>query len=806
MIYEAGYDKIELYSAAKGMNQNIAPTLLPLDYSYYIENIMPLSLGDGQVRYGNSLFSEEPEDDIIDGFPFSAADGSKQQVLYFNGYEAFSEYSNLLISSSMHIQLTSPNASLFKKDTYLKIQYRDNNGFSSDSFYEIKNISILADNVVDIEVDENSFADNLKDFFIPAPGTSNPQYIDGSQFSVTIPAGYLGGLYYYVNQNLKLIINDNEYKLVVEAYNTSTPGQISFTTSGDNIPAFTDADTRELSYQSLTPEIISISNSSGYIKVLDVATDTLLGGEDQTLGDLSVACVPRAEYFGKLLWIYNGVDPVMTWNGATLKIYEEQVKEIASSFNRPGNKQFTFLCDGSFNILKYEVGKRIRLRVLDGGDVTSTTTQILKADNLVTITVVDNIPAFTGQNQPELFYFDRPPRFSYMKGANDRLWCLGEGAVGLDYRIPDLALKYYYSYKNYSDKREFKFFNEETKSVPSEDISAKHGEADNLEAIVDLSGKLVFMGRKKSQVWQGSNPLSPASPDFFSWTATIPVGVYHGNLIVDLPNDAQFLSQNGFVSFGTLNIAKQFAASNTANMDRLATEYINTIDSNINYRSCRSFKYKNGGFCGFKIGNNNVIVSKYHTSFFWWGVFSGDFTSSSSFLSTLDDSLYLFIGKNVYQYADGLNGSPVLYADRDGARSIDFVETKYVNNIKKRYSNRRYEIQADYSSSIVINPENTVNIYIAGDLTDTFTLQNLYQFPLKGDVLGTINLVDGSTSGGDPNNPSGTSLGMRLDSPSHTKKDRLKFVSNNFSVTIAGSLKDGPFNLKRIRLFGVIER
>jgi hypothetical protein len=806
MIYEAGYDKIELYSASKGMNQNISPSLLPLDYSYYIENIMPLSLGDGQVRYGNSLFSEEPEDDIIDGFPFSAADGSKQQVLYFNGYEAFSA-SNQKIYSSMHIRLTSPDASLFKKDTYLKIQYRDNNGISPVSFYEIKNISIVYDDVVDIEVDENSFADQLDNFFIAAPALSNPQYISVDRFSITTPAAYLGYFYYYVNQSLKLIINGNEYNLVVEAYDTSTPNQISFITSGDNIPAFTDDDTRTLSYQSLTPEIMSISNSSGYIKVLDVATDTLLDGEDQTLGDLSVACVPRAEYFGKRLWIYNGVDPVMVWNGATLKIYEEDVKETAISFSRLGDKQFSFICDDTFNISKYAVGKLIRLEVFKVDDVTSVITAITQVGSLVTITVTDDIPAFTGQNKLELFYFDRPPRFSYMKGAIDRLWCFGEGAVGLDYRIPDLAMKIFYSYRFYDGNKEsgFRLFNEKTKVVPAVVIAAKHGEADNLEAIVDISGSLVFMGRKKAQIWQLSYPLTQDSPNIV-WSSTIPVGVYHGNLIVDLPNDAQFLSQNGFVSFGTLNIAKQFAASNTANMDKLATEYINTIDSNIKYRACRSFKYKNGGFCGFKIGKNNVIVSKYHTSFFWWGVFSGDFTSSSSFLSTLDDSLYLFIGKEIYQYADGLSGSPILYADRGGARSVDFVETKYVNNIKKRYSNRRYEIQADYSSSIVINPENTVNIYIAGDLPDTFILQNLYQFPLKGDVLGTIDLVNGDTSGSDPNNPSGTSLGMRLDSPSHTKKDRLKFVSNNFSVTIAGSLKDGPFNLKRIRLFGVIER
>jgi hypothetical protein len=809
MLYEGGYDIIELYSANKGMNQNIAPNLLPLEYSYYIENIMPLSLGEGQVRYGNALFSDVPQDTIIEAFPFSSADGSKQQVLYFNGYNAFVGASTLRIISSNQILLTSPNFELFQKDTWLKLQYRDNNGISPVSFYEIKKIidlPVLPDDSILIELGENSFADALEGFFIEAPDTCNPQYIDDTHFSITIPDGFVVPEYYYKDQLLKLVINNIEYDLIVDFVETLDPNTVTFTTTGDIIPAFNNGDTRILKYQSLTPEIISISNSSGYIKVLDVATNTLLGGVDQTIANLSVACLPRAEFFANLLWIYNGVDPVMTWNGVTLSIYEEQIKERASSFNRIDNKNFSFICDSSFDISKYAVGKSFSLKIDNAGNFTSVITAIIKADTLVTITSTDDLPNFTGQNKLELFYFDRPPRFSYMKSANDRLWCLGEGAVSIDYRIPDLAMRFYYSYKPFNGGEDFKFFNEKTKSVPSEDISAKHGIADNLEAIIDLSGKLVFMGRQKSQVWEGIDPLTKDSANSFAWSVTLPVGIYHGDLIVDLPNDAHFLSQNGFVSFGTLNIARQFAASNTNNMDKLAMEYINSIDSNIDYRACRSFKYKSGGFCGFKIGNNNAIVSKYHTSLFWWGIFSGDFAVASTFLSTLDDALYLYLGSTIYQYADGMNGSPILYGDRNGARFINFVETKYVNSFKKRYANKRYEIEADYSSSIVINTENKVDLYISGDLSNTFVIQNQYNLPFRGDVLGTINLVNGSTSGDDPNNPSATSIGMRLDSPSHTKKGRLKFLSHNFSVTIAGHLKDGPFNLKKIRLFGVLER
>lgn len=803
MIYEGGYNIIELYPATKGMNQNISPSKITGDYSYYIENIIPDSLGESSVRYGTSLFSDEPTDTIVEAFPFSSEDGSKQQVLYLNGFATFSTVSNLRIVSANHIRLTSVNYNLFKPDTLLKLRYIDKNGLSAVSSYEIKSIADEGVNTIDIEVEQNSFADSLIDFYIDAPGAPDPVYISATQFSITVPADFITSLYYEVGNLLMLTINDVPVSLTIAGIDETTPGQITFTTTGDTIPAFTGVDERLLSFKSLTPEVSVIFNSYGYIKILDVATNTLLA---PTLTNLSIACVPRAEYFARKLWVCNGVDPIMTWDGATLEIYEEQVKEQANSFNRIDNRNFSFVPTGAFDISKYQGGKSLRLTVLNVGEVTSVVLSIAQVGNVVSVNVSDDLPAFTGANRVELFYFDRPPAFSYMKAAHDRLWCLGEGAVSLSYRIPDLAMRFYYSYTPYSDEAPFRFFNEKTKTVPSEDIAAKHGVADNLEAIVALSGKLVFMGRQKSQIWRGVDPLTEGAGDYFSWESTISVGIYHGNLNVELSNDNWFLTQNGFVSFGTLNIARQFATSNMANMDKLALEYINTINSNSQYRACRSFKYSSGGFCGFKIGQNNAIVSLFDTSLYWWGIFSGDFSVSSSFLSTLDDSLYLYIGSKIYKYADGFGNSPFLYGDRNGTRFIDFIETKHVNNIKRRYANKRYEIQAEYSSSIVINKQSNVNIYISGDLRDTFILRDAYKFPFRGDVIGTINLVNGSTAGDNPNNPSGTALGMRLDSPYHLKKGRLQFLSNNFSVTVVGRIKDGSFSLRKIRLFGVVER
>jgi hypothetical protein len=800
MLYEAGYDKIELYPAAKGMNKSVAPELLKPEYSYYIENIMPTSLGEGRVRYGTSLV-KDVTDTVIESFPFATADGTKQQVIYFNGYQnVTAQVSNLVIEDSNHIFLSTPDVSLFEPDTYLSLQYLQPSGLSPFVYLRIRSVTNPEGSQnLHLEVDNGSFPTNLQDFYVMQE-TDNITYISGNSINVAVPANFTEFFFYRDGQRIKLKVNAATYDLTVETIDNTTPTVLNLTFNENIIDPFDDdVDTVTLDYESLVPQITSIFRSVGYIKVLDMKTNELLDGDDQTITGLSVACIPRHEYFGNKLWIVNGVDPVMTWDGEELKIYEEPVKEFANSFNRVDNTHFSFVSNAAFDITKYQDSNTIQLKV-NGSLFTTVCSSVAIVGNVITITTADNIPAFTGQDRIELFYMDKPPRFNYLKKAHDRLWGLGSGAAGIGYRTPDEALRVYYSYTPYSDETPFRFFNETTKTTPSENISAKHGVADNLEAIANISGHLAFIGRHNTQIWSGIDPLTDDLANSFTWSSTIPVGTTHGNLVTELANDAYFISQNGVVSFGTLNVARQFAASPTNNVDKVALEYLDSIDSNFDYRACRSFKYTNGGFCGFKIGNNNVIVARYDTAPYWWGIFSGDFAKSNTFLPTLDNSLYLFLDNKVYRYADGSIGVHK-YGDNDGKSYINFIETKYVNNIRNRYANKRYEIKADYSSDIVINPGNVINIIVRGDLVDSFTLQSLYELRQKGDVLGTIKLVSG-----DGTSPSKNALGMRLNTSSHTKKDRLKFVSSNFSVSLVGQTRNGPFTLKEIKLLGIKER
>lgn len=797
MFIESDYDKIVFYPSPGGMNQKISPELLGDKFSYYIENMLPNSLGENQVRYGTIDLFTSPAN-IVRSFPFQMANGKKQEILYLSDYQAFSPVSNLRIISSNHIRLTSTNYAKFQPDTYLSIIYRSTNGISPVSYYLIKKITDLGSNTIDMELEINTFPNSLEDFFILQTPTT-VTYVANNSVKITVPADFIYDLFYEDGQKIKLVVNATTYDLTIATggINHSVPGELTFTFDETTVPNFTGSDTVTFSYESSTPEVTNISNSVGIIKIRDIDTNQLLNGPNQSLTNLSVACLPRGEFFGRKYWICNGVDPIMTWDGTTLEIYKEYVKEaFAQTFVRVDNTHFTFVASAGFVIGKYQNNNTIQLKV-NGTTSNLTVSNVSQTGSTVTITTSTNLPAFTGTDRIELLYADKPPTFSFMKSINGRLWCLGPGAVSLGYRNPEEALKVYYSYLTFNLQTPFRFFNETTKTVPSDDISARHGEADNLEAIVNVNGYTAFMGRQKTQIFSGVDPINLQAANAFVWVSTLPVGMFHGDLIVELANDATFVSQNGFLSFSTLNVAKQFAASSQDNLDKLARTYINSIDSNIKYRACRSFKYQFGSFGGFKIGYNDAIVSMYDTKFYDWRILSGDFSAATHFLSTLDEALYLYIGNKIYQYGDGIYGAES-YGDQGGSSYISFSDTKFITR-KGRWANKFCEIDSDYSSSVVVNKNNVISLYVKGDLRESFITQKIYDFPFRGDLLGTILVDEGADHNPDD-------LGLRFDYPFTKNVSRFKFTSSTFLVSLIGRTKNGPINFKKVRLFGVQER
>ena len=545
-----------------------------------------------------------------------------------------------------------------------------------------------------------------------------------------------------------------------------------------------------------------IGYARGCLYVYDFKTATLGPALKR---DLSVACLPRAVTFLNKLVICNGVDKVMIWDGETLSEMTEFVKETVGQLTRLDDRRFSFTVADRFEISHYAPGSILQLRK-GGVSQRLTVVRAVREGNIVTVTVTTTLPPFV-VDHTDLLYQDWPPAFSFLLVAHNRLWALGPGAVGLSYRDPDQQLRVYFSYQSNSLEG---WFNQDTKTVPSINLNESHGSPDNLEAIALVSGMMVFMGRHKTQVWTGSEPLGgavdPTKP-LLQFASMLTVGIVHGNLTVEMANDLTFVSQNGLLSFSTLNIAKQFAASPLEGVDPLVRYFVKTTTtSNRAFRACRSFRYPSGAFYGFKIGFNKVLISLYAVHPYAWTLFSGDFERAQTFLSDLDNALYLCVGRSFYQYADGTDAPPV-YGDRGGKDLISFLWTPPVIHLPgRRFAGKRYEISCYYPSSFMLDERNTVSIVITGDLIKTFMLQNHYKLPFKGDSLDETPFVDPLDSGPNPNDPNPEALGFRLDEPYAFIKARLKFISSSFSLHLTGSTMRGPLVFKKIRLFGIIER
>jgi hypothetical protein len=707
MFKEGDYDVTEFSMAANGMNQFISPDVLPSNFCYSLENIIPDPLGTGQVRYGTSFVKAfaNSEFNIIRSFPFTLNGNINQSILYVGYYEQDLTVSLIGLVGSSLLSFNSTTPTNFVQDTKIKIVYTYN-GITNTLYSDLKVVSI-AGSTVTATLGNNLFPD-------PTAGV----------LLITEIWCQFGAIYSY---------NFN--------------------------------------------------------------TDTLSAA---LASNLSIGCVPRESYFQQKMLICNGVDNVKYWDGTNLNDVSEFIVETqANGLIRINATSFSLNKLAEFDVLKYYVGNSIKLSV----DDVITTLVILTAitvGNVVTITTTTaTVPAFTvPPSRVSLFYQDKPPKFSYIYVARDRIWALGPGAVGLQYRDTNEQLRVYYSYRP-NAVTGYGLFNENTKTVPSIDMSDKHSIQDNFEAICQVNDLMAFMGRKLTQVWGG---YTPGQGGNFSWNANLQVGILHGDLLIEMPNDVYFVSQSGINSFSTLNIAQQFSANSDNAVDTITKNFISDATaSNSNYRKCTSFKYDGGKIAGFKIAGNKILSSLFSTKLYSWFYLSGDFSLSSCFMN-LGSQLYMCIGNKIFKYANGNDGDTKKYGDNNGASLIPISWTPGLIKFRGRkgYANRRYEMVINYPSSFTLNERNLVEISIFGDIPKSFSISDKCNFQSKGDLLGQEPL---SQNGVLP-----TDSGFRLRKEYEIVNKRLKFVSSSFWLSVYGYVMNGPVTFRRVRLFGIGER
>lgn len=501
------------------------------------------------------------------------------------------------------------------------------------------------------------------------------------------------------------------------------------------------------------------------------------------------------------LFICNGVNKVMQWNGQELSDVKGFVEETALDITKTGNNILTFKASISFNIENYQ-NNTVKIVSTKGGIIETLVTNIQNNMGVITLTVTDNLPDFD-KNGAKLSYLKDVPRFSWMRVLHDRILALGEGLSTSSYRIPSQAMRVYYQYESNSLTG---WFSPATKSVPSIDLSDKHGIPDNLEAISFVNGHTVFLGRKKTQVWLGNLPPDTApSPTRtpMQYMTSLNVGLMHRNLMVELPNEAIIANETGLFSLGTFNIARQFAATSISNMNEFVRSNCKeTLASQQGWNDTLSCFYSSGNFFFFRFGKKEGIAAIVEGGISSFCIFSGDFSYCSSFLDALDNTLYLSIGKAIYQYADDTSGIP-LYGDGGGNKLISFHCT-FAPFTGKRWANKYIQLDAEYPSAFLLKEDNILSLSVSGDIRKSFTLETSYKLPMKGDIIETVPMLEKSIY--DDNDPLASELGERMDSPYLMPYQRLRFPASTFLITLSGYTNSGKIILRKLSLFGRVGR
>jgi len=387
--------------------------------------------------------------------------------------------------------------------------------------------------------------------------------------------------------------------------------------------------------------------------------------ENPLKSDLDPNVIPISSQFKNFLFMCNGVDPVLTYDGTeiknaqgTLSLVLTEISNVARVFTLKFSNQFlASVTDNIYPAANISLSYSEIGNVLQEVIVSSITFSEPNGEGIVTATLtVDRDPI---ENVNGIVYkTDIPLAFSYVYLAQDRMWALGPGRPIKDiFRSFGYSTSVYYSYK--VDDPEG-WFNPKTNQIDFIDIASRSDGSENLEAIKAHSGKMLFIGRETCQVWEGYDPtLLDDGQKFelqdFKHVMTKPIGIIQKKLFCETSNDLLFFSRHSILPFSYINEYKQDSSplmyfSNP--ISEYVTSQLSQIKTEREYRGMDCFAYPYGRFLGFKIKYSCFIYNL--TSSGGWTIFTGNFSEATSFkYNRVTQSLYL-----------GMQGKTLIYSDK----------------------------------------------------------------------------------------------------------------------------------------------
>lgn len=400
--------------------------------------------------------------------------------------------------------------------------------------------------------------------------------------------------------------------------------------------------------------------SDGTIETLHLGTDYRLRRYDESLNTYEVikeglssnGLLGATQFNGKLVF-YNGIDRNFSYDGTSVVDLGEYVEDrLASDFQWVANNQFSLKPTPGRS--DYPVGRKVRLQYATTGIVEATVQSANLVADTLTVTVVGTPLPSVSETLSVVEYFDEPPPFSFIYTANDILWALSGGiSMPKVYRGAD-SMKVFYTVAANNENAWFdQGTDTSTQEVAYINTQNKAGVFDELLAISDFNGAMVFFGRLKTYIWQGYDPGEIGG---FVLADILEIGLVHQKLVQKMPNDVAFVSPYGL---RTLSVQVQ------TNGIEVTTDIGSTYDGEFAakiralradetaYRKARSFFYKIEGFYGYKLDDASLLVYVLTEKAKGWTEFNGHFSDASGFIPLGDDRLMILRGDQAMIYANG---------------------------------------------------------------------------------------------------------------------------------------------------------
>tara|TARA_R110000868_G_scaffold189695_2_gene433119 strand:- start:164259 stop:165965 length:1707 start_codon:yes stop_codon:yes gene_type:complete len=473
-----------------------------------------------------------------------------------------------------------------------------------------------------------------------------------------------------------------------------------------------------------------------------------------------------AHYAGRLI-ICNGIDKVMSWDGSSISIIHEWVSETGASLTYVDASTFTVESNSEL----YPVGKELKISLGAGSFEEVTVQSTSQAGNVTTVMLNESVVTALLDG---VEFKEYPPTFNYVYAAHDRLWGMGEGALKANSFSNSTDRTFVFYTNSSGDEMDWR---DESGALQYINIADKMPVSDEVIAMAVKDGLSIFFGRNYIQIWSGYDPSESGD---MSWNKTIPLGLVHGNLIAEMPNDVAFFTKFGVRTLTRVLQTEQLDIADLGSeVDSSIFKALQALTLNDeSYRKAQSFRHDNQGWFAFKPSAETFVFQLSGTST-GWCTFDGAFSDMTASINTPDGRLYIAIGGQLYLYDESTfsdAGTP--------------IQTKWwtpwlqANTGGKRWANKYIEVVTDQGNPLTISAKRFKSYNNSSYVESNVTVHKTEDYWDESEWDSAF--WDYGSS-----------------APEHVRDH---FIADVLSYSVETNSTDGPLTVYGLKLFGIQEK